>query len=98
MHLESQIFLHTELRRRLLELEPDLDETTLLDTLEGMTDLNEAIAEVVRSALIDAAYAGGLKGRIEEMKERLARLEARSDKKRKLALETMEAAGMPKII
>jgi hypothetical protein len=90
--------LHTELRRRLLELEPDLDEVTLADTLEGMTNLNEAIAELVRSALIDAAYAGGLKGRIDEMKQRLARLEARSAKKRQLALETMEAAGLPTII
>ena len=56
-----------ELRRRLLEAEPDLDETTLLDTLEGMTDLNEAIAELVRSALLDAAYVSGLKVRIEEI-------------------------------
>ena len=54
--LETNLALHTELRRRLLEAEPDLDETTLLDTLEGLTDLNEAIAELVRSALVDAAY------------------------------------------
>ena len=67
MWMESEFAAHTELRRRLLELEPDLDEITLLDTLEGMTNLNEAIAEVVRSALIDAAYVAGLKGRIEEM-------------------------------
>ena len=88
----------TELRRRLLEAEPDIDETTLLDTLEGMTDLNEAIAELVRSALIDAAYVSGLKDRLEEMKERLARLEARVENKRELALATMEEAGIARIV
>ena len=98
MRIERQISLHAELRRRLLELEPDLDETTLLDTLEGMTDLNEAIAELVRSALVDAAYVSGLKGRIEEMKERLGRLEVRVDKKRELALATMEEAGIARIV
>src|SRR4051812_31070253 len=96
--LSHTLHLHTELRRRLLELEPDLDETTLLDTLEGMTDLNEVIAELVRSALVDAAYVSGLKVRIEEMRERLARLEARVESKRALALTTMEEAGIARIV
>jgi hypothetical protein len=95
--LLHSLSLHTELRRRLLESEPDLDETTLADTLEGATDLNEAIAEVVRSALLDASYIAGLKQRIDGMRERLDRLEARHDKKRALALEAMEAAGIAKI-
>ena len=98
VHLRNSAALHTELRRRLLEAEPDLDETTLLDTLEGMTDLNEAIAELVRSALVDAAYVTGLKGRIEEMRERLGRLEARVENKRALALATMEEAGIARIV
>ena len=63
-----------------------------------MTDLNEAIAELVRSALVDAAYVSGLKARIEEMRERLARLEARVEKKRELALATMEEAGIARIV
>ena len=33
---ESTRFM--ELRRRLIEADPDIDETTLLDTLEGATD------------------------------------------------------------
>ena len=98
MILSHSLSLHTELRRRLVEAEPDLDERTLLDTLEGLTDLNEAIAELLRSALVDAAYVAGLKGRIEEMKERLARLEARVEKKRELALAAMEEAGIARIV
>ena len=97
-NLDHNLSLHTELRRRLLEAEPDLDEQTLMDTLEGATDLNAAIGEVVRSALTDGAYLAGLKARIEEMKARLERIEARMEKKRALALETMEAAGIGRIV
>jgi hypothetical protein len=95
--LDMAIYLHAELRRRLLESEPDLDETTLTDTLEGATDLNEAIAEVVRSALLDSSYIAGLKQRIDEMRARLDRLELRHERKRAAVLDAMEAAGIAKI-
>jgi hypothetical protein len=95
--LSHAVTLHAELRRRLVEADADLDEVTLADTLEGITDLNEAIAEVVRSALLDAAYIAGLKQRIDEMRQRLDRLEARHDSKRATVLAAMEAAGIAKI-
>ena len=38
----------TELRRRLLELHPDLDEQTLNDTLEGATNFKEALSAISR--------------------------------------------------
>ncbi len=75
---ESNRFM--ELRRRLIEADPDIDETTLLDTLEGATDLHEAIGEVVRSALEDEAMLAGLKGRLEDLRERLDRIRTRAGK------------------
>ena len=51
----------SELRRRLIEADREIDETTLLDTLEGATNLSEAIGEVVRAALEEEALADSLR-------------------------------------
>ena len=96
LNQESNRF--TELRRRLIEADPEIDETTLLDTLEGATDLHEAIGEVVRSALEDEAMLNGLKGRLEDLKSRLARIKHRLDKKREVALAVMEDTGIEKLM
>ena len=88
----------SELRRRLIEADPEIDETTLLDTLEGATNLHEAIGEVVRAALDEEALADGLKGRLEMMRGRLERFETASAKKRQVALDVMEEAGIEKIL
>jgi Siphovirus Gp157 len=84
-------------RRRLIADFPSADEETLLDTLEGITDLHEMIAAVIRSALVDEALHAGLRFRVDDMKERLARLELRAGKKRQLALEAMTEVGLTKI-
>ncbi len=86
-----------ELRRRLLELHPELDAQTLADTLEGATDFKEAIAALIRSALEDECLAKALKERLDQMKGRLSRLETRASSKRQLAVENMEAANLRKL-
>ena len=43
------------LKERLLIDFPGADDHTLRDTLEGITDLHEMIAAVIRSALVDEA-------------------------------------------
>lgn len=63
--LAGEFSRYAELRRRLIEAAPEIDEKTLLDTLEGATNLHEALGEVVRSALDDEALAEGLRLRLE---------------------------------
>ena len=95
--LRHDIHLYTYLRQKLLEAFPEADDDTIRDTLEGLTTLHELIAETIRSALIDESLHNGLRSRLQDMKERLSRLEARAVKKRELALEAMSEAGLRKI-
>ena len=53
--LTGELSRHRAFRDRLLAEIPDLDNETLADTLEGLTDLREMLAEVIRSALEDEA-------------------------------------------
>jgi hypothetical protein len=85
------------LKQRLLSDYPETDEETLADTLEGITDLHEMIAAVIRSALVDEALYAGLRFRLDDIKERLSRLELRANKKLELALEAMTDVGLTKL-
>jgi hypothetical protein len=74
-----------------------LDEDTLADTLEGITQLPDLIAQIVRSGLDDEALFNALKQRMEEMQVRRTRLKERRDKKRDLAAWAMSHAEIPRI-
>jgi Siphovirus Gp157 len=95
--LKSELQLYHRLRERLLEYLPEVDDETIRDTLEGITDLHEMIAAIIRSALVDEALHAGLRFRIDDMKQRLSRLEVRAEKKRQLALEAMSEVGFTKL-
>ena len=97
MNLKSEALHYLRVRDALVSEWPHIDEETLADTLEGITDLHEMIAAVIRSALVDEALLGGLKRRLDELRERQSRLETRAAKKRQLALEAMTDAGLSKL-
>ncbi len=88
---------HQYLREQLAVQFPDADEETLLDTLEGMTDLNEMIASVVRSRLDDLALHAALRARMSDMQERAGRLEQRACTKKEVVAAVMERAGLKKL-
>ena len=92
--LRTELQVYNLLRQKLDERYPNLDDETIRDTLEGVTNLHELVAELIRSALLDEALQAALRTRIEEMKTRLSRLAERGLKKRQLALEAMNEAGL----
>lgn len=96
--IETEVNRFAELRRRIMELHPDIEEQTLLDTLEGATNLREAIEAVICSALEDEHLAQALKTRIEQMRARFSRLGQSAGAKRQAAGEAMEVAGLKKLL
>jgi hypothetical protein len=95
--LKNELQLYHRCHERLLEHLPAIDDETIRDTLEGITNLHEMIAAVIRSALVDEALHAGLRFRLDDMRERLSRIELRASKKRQLALEAMTEAGLTKL-
>ncbi len=84
-------------KERLRTEDPSLDEQTLADTVEGLTNVHEILGAVIRAALEDEALASGLTGRIGEMADRLARLQDRAAKRRQIAKEVMTELDIKKL-
>ena len=74
-----------------------IDDETLADTLQGVSDLPEMIEEIVRSSLEDQSLVEALKLRLEEMNARLSRFKERLEKKRTLACWAMGTSGIDKL-
>ena len=85
------------LREQILAEYQEIDADTLRDTVEGLSDLPEILATVVRSYLDDLAIAAALGMRVGDMQERLHRIEHRAEKKRALITSVMERADLKKL-
>ena len=97
MSLEFAAIAYRTIRDRIRAKDPQIDEQTLADTVEGLTDLHDIVAAIFRAALADEALATGLKGRIAEMQDRYDRLQECAANRRQIAKGVMAELDIKKI-
>jgi hypothetical protein len=97
MSLEFAAIAYRAVRDRIRAEDPQIDEQTLADTVEGLTDLHEILTAIIRAALADQALASGLEGRIGEMQARRDRLQDRAAKRRQIAKDVMVELDLKKL-
>lgn len=97
--LRAEAGRYTFLRDELLRRFPSLaeDDQALADSLEGISDLDEAIAAVARSVDDDEILLSGIEARRSELDARYLRIETRVVSKKGAIFEAMCQAGKPKV-
>ena len=97
MNLDFAAITYSTLRDRLRAEDSQIDDQTLADTVEGLTDLHEILTAIIRAALADQALATGLEGRIGEMQARRDRFQDRAAKRRQIAKDVMVELDLKKL-
>src|SRR5262249_39567110 len=96
-HLTLAATTYRTIRDRIRAQYAQIDEQTLADTVEGLTDLHEILMAIIQAALADQALATGIEGRIAEMLGRRDRLQDRATKRRQIAKDVMVELELKKL-
>jgi hypothetical protein len=90
---------HAEWKQTLRQLYPDLgeDDPAFRDTLDGASDLKEAVATLLESYSDDEALARSIDERIGLLRQRKARYEHRMQQKRQAMAALLDTADETKV-
>lgn len=80
-------------RAALVEAFPEIDDETLADTLEGLSDAKDLAESLILASQEDEAMAKGLAEYIAALNDRKARLVARAEKREAAALSLLVEIG-----
>ena len=97
LNITSSKLYYLSLKNNLLQAYDALDEETIADTLEGLTDLHEMIAEGIRLAISTEDHVEALKSRIAKMRTRQERLKERSRTIRQACAQAMNETGIKRV-
>lgn len=97
-NLSNSVQIYNSIREQ-LALEFDLlpEDQCLADTLEGLSDLPELIAAIVRDSVRTKAMSDAIKIIIADNQSRKMRFDAKAERLRALALYALTEAGIPRI-
>src|SRR4029434_252891 len=95
--IRSEVSNYLILSDQLKALYQDIDDETLQDTLEGISEVPDLIQPLIRSSLDDETLIEALKQRVEDMQARLSRFKDRFERKRELASWAMASTEIAKI-
>jgi Gp157 protein len=85
------------IKEKLKAEDPAIDERTLADTVDGLTDFTDVLTAIMRAAIADEAMVDALKALIAGWAERLNRHETRAEKRRAIVRDAMLDAGLNKL-
>jgi hypothetical protein len=77
--------------------DPDIDEITLVDTVEGLSNYPDILAAIVRGAISDEYQVEALKEQIADLELRRERFKDRAGKRREVVREAMLESHIPKL-
>jgi hypothetical protein len=96
-HLNFAKIKHLAIRDRILADNPGIDDQTLADTVEGLSELPDKLAAILRDALFTEAMALGLQELMKDHAARLKRLKDRAERLRALVRDEMIDADISKL-
>lgn len=96
-HIRAELIKWDALRRQLEDID-GLDEQTLLDTLDGETNLTEALLSMADEIQEREVQVEGISVYINRLRDRQKRIEGTSETLRKTIFAAMDRAGIPKIV